>query len=256
MAGGRDAGGEEEIDDEDSERAKACGIGGAGRRAVLWAVQAGVAAESTLRVALVVGNGGYDPANIVRLDNPVNDARLMAATLERVGFEVSLVTDAGQDAMRRAIKAFGRRLRGAGASAVGLFYYAGHGVEAGGSNYLIPVGADVESAMDLQSDAVPAQWVLSRMEAAGNRLNMVILDACRNNPYAGQVRGSGGRGLARMDAPSGSLIAYSAGPGQVAADGEGENSPYTLALAEALVEPGMKVEEVFKRVRVRVLFRT
>ena len=203
------------------------------------------------RVALVVGNGGYDPANIVRLANPVNDARLMASALERVGFEVSLVTDAGQDAMRRAIKAFGKRLRGAGASAVGLFYYAGHGVEAGGSNYLIPIGAEVESAMDLQSDAVPAQWVLSRMEAAGNRLNMVILDACRNNPYAGRVRG-GGRGLARMDAPSGSLIAYSAGPGQVADDGEGEHSPYTRALAEALVEPGVKVEEVFKRVRVRV----
>ena len=215
--------------------------------AALWAVQAGAAS----RVALVVGNGGYDPANIARLDNPVNDARLMAGALERVGFEVSLVTDAGQDAMRRAIKAFGKRLRGAGAAAVGLFYYAGHGVEADGSNYLIPIGAEVESAMDLQSDAVPAQWVLSRMEAAGNRLNMVILDACRNNPYAGRVRG-GARGLARMDAPSGSLIAYSAAPGQVAADGEGENSPYTAALAEALAEPGMKVEEVFKRVRVRV----
>ena len=215
--------------------------------ATLWAVQAGAAP----RVALVVGNGGYDPANIVRLDNPVNDARLMAGTLERVGFEVSLVTDAGQDAMRRAIKAFGKRLRGAGPAAVGLFYYAGHGVEAAGSNYLIPIGAEVESTMDLQSDAVPAQWVLSRMEAAGNRLNMVILDACRNNPYAGRVRG-GDRGLARMDAPSGSLIAYSAAPGQAAVDGEGENSPYTLALAEALVEPGMKVEEVFKRVRVRV----
>ena len=215
--------------------------------AALWAVQA----DAAPRVALVVGNGGYDPANIARLANPVNDARLMASALERVGFDVSLVTDAGQDAMRRAIKAFGKRLRGAGDTAVGLFYYAGHGVETGGSNYLIPIGAEVESAMDLQSDAVPAQWVLSRMEAAGNRLNMVILDACRNNPYAGRVRG-GGRGLARMDAPSGSLIAYSAAPGQVAADGEGENSPYTLALAEALVEPGMKVEEMFKRVRVRV----
>ena len=131
------------------------------------------------RVALVVGNGGYDPANISRLDNPVNDARLLARTLERVDFEVSLVTDAEQDAMKRAIKAFGKRLRAAGRDAVGLFYYAGHGVESGGSNYLIPLGAEVESAMDLASDAVPAQWVLSRMEAAGNRLNMVILEARR-----------------------------------------------------------------------------
>ena len=220
---------------------------------VLWSAIAGAAAHATSRVALVVGNGGYDPTNISRLDNPVGDARLMAKTLETVGFEVSLVTDAGQDAMKRAIKAFGKRLRGSGENAVGLFYYAGHGVEADGDNYLIPLGAEVESATDLASDAVPAQWVLSRMEEAGNRLNIVILDACRNNPYEGRVRSGGrGRGLARIDAPSGSYIAYSAAPGQVAADGEGENSPYTLALAAALVEPGLKVEDVFKRVRVRV----
>ena len=220
--------------------------------AVLWPALAGPALAGDLqRVALVVGNGGYDPANISRLANPENDARLMARTLEKVGFKVVLETDAGQDAMRRAIKAFGKRLRGAGENAVGLFYYAGHGVESGGSNYLIPLGAEVESEMDLASDAVPAQWVLSRMEAAGNRLNMVILDACRNNPYTGRVRG-GARGLARMDAPSGSFIAYSAAPGKTATDGDGENSPYALALAAALNEPGLTVENVFKRVRVRV----
>ena len=207
--------------------------------------------DTAPRVALVVGNGGYDPSNITRLANPVNDARLMAATLETVGFEVTLETDAGQDAMKRAIKAFGRRLRAAGSEAVGLFYYAGHGVEVGGSNYLIPLGARVESVTDFASDTVPAQWVVSRMKEARNRLNMVILDACRNNPYAGSVRGPG-RGLARIDGASGSLIAYSAGPGEVANDGEGKNSPYTLALTAALVEPGLKVEEVFKRVRVRV----
>ena len=218
--------------------------------AVLSLASAGIA-HSAPRVALVVGNGGYDPRNITRLDNPVNDARLMEATLKSVGFEVVLATDAGQDEMKGAIKAFGRRLREAGRDAVGLFYYAGHGVEAGGNNYLIPLGAEVESATDLQTDTVPAQWVLSRMEDAGNRLNLVILDACRNNPYAGRVRG-GGRGLVRMDAPSGSLIAYSAAPGKEADDGEGENSPYTLALAGALVEPGLKVEDVFKRVRARV----
>ena len=210
------------------------------------------AAHGASRVALVVGNGGYDPGNISRLANPVNDAGLMATTLESLGFEVSLVTDAGQDAMKQAIKAFGKSLGRAGSDAVGLFYYAGHGVETDGSNYLIPLGASVESAMDLASDAVPAQWVLSRMEAAGNRLNMVILDACRNNPYKSRFR-SGSRGLARIDAPSGSLIAYSAAPGQAAADGEeGEHSPYTLALAAALVEPGLKLEDVFKQVRVRV----
>ena len=229
------------------------GVAASAVRAVVAVLSLALAsvAHCAPRVALVVGNGGYDPSNVTRLANPVNDARLMAAALETVGFEVTLETDAGQEAMKRAIKAFGRRLRAAGSDAVGLFYYAGHGVEAGGSNYLIPLGAEVESAMDLASDAVPAQWVLSQMEAAGNRLNMVILDACRNNPYAGGVRG-GGRGLTRMVAPSGALIAYSAAPGQVADDGEGENSPYTQALAGALVEPGLKVEDVFKRVRVRV----
>ena len=206
------------------------------------------------RVALVVGNGGYDPVNISRLDNPVNDARLMAKTLETVGFDVSLVTDADRDAMNQAIEMFGKRLKREGKDAVGLFYYAGHGVEWGGRNYLIPLGAQIDSAMEFQGDAVPAQWVVSWMEAAGNRLNLLILDACRNNPY-GDTRGSD-RGLARMDAPSGSLIAYSAGPGKAANDGEGANSPYTSALAEVLIEPGLKVEDVFKRVRVRVEIKT
>ena len=133
---------------------------------------------------------------------------------------------------------------------MGLFYYAGHGVEAGGANYLIPLGADIDSERGFSRHAVSAQEVLSWMEGAGNRLNLVILDACRDNPYGGK-RG-GVRGLGRMDAPSGSLIAYSAGPGETADDGDGANSPYTLALAETLVEPGLKVEDVFKRVRDRV----
>ena len=207
-------------------------------------------AWSAERLALVVGNGGYDPANIPRLDNPVSDARLMAKALESADFEVSLVTDADRDAMYEAIDGFGARLRSAGKNAVGLFYYAGHGVEAGGANYLIPLGADIDSERGFSRHAVSAQEVLSWMEGAGNRLNLVILDACRDNPYGGK-RG-GARGLGRMDAPSGSLIAYSAAPGETADDGDGANSPYTLALAETLVEPGLKVEDVFKRVRIRV----
>ena len=202
------------------------------------------------RVALVVGNAGYGAGNIPALANPVNDAKLMATALEKSGFEVRLVTDADQAAMRTAIEAFGERLEQAGGDAVGLFYYAGHGVEVRGHNYLIPIGAEIERAVEFQTDAVPAAWVLSWMEAAGNRLNMVILDACRNNPF-GRQRG-GSQGLAQMDAPSGTLIAYSAAPGQVAVDGKGENSPYTSALAQTLTEPGLKVEDVFKRVRVTV----
>ena len=217
---------------------------------VLWLALAGAAADAAPRVALVVGNGGYDPANITRLDNPVNDARLMASTLETVGFEVSLVTDADRESMNEAIEEFGRRLKVEGRDAVGLFYYAGHGVEAKGRNYLIPLGAEIGSELEFQSSAVRAQYVLDWMEHAGNRLNMLILDACRDNPYGGKRGGK--RGLERMDAPSGSLIAYAAGPGKTATDGDGENSPYTLALAQTLVEPGLKVEEVFKRVRIRV----
>ena len=154
--------------------------------AVAWSAPAGAAMDSPSRVALVVGNGGYDPANVSRLDNPVNDARLMARTLETVGFEVSLVTDADREAMEEAVEGFGKRLQDAGTDAVGLFYYAGHGVETGGINYLIPIGARIRSALEFQRRAVPAQYVLSWMEDAGNRLNMLILDACRDNPYGGK----------------------------------------------------------------------
>ena len=207
------------------------------------------AAPASERVALVVGNGGY--ARISTLANPVNDAALMARTLDGLGFEVSLVVDADREAMNRSIKAFGRRLARGGDDTVGLFYYAGHGVEADGRNYLIPLNAEIASETELKSDAVPAEWVLSWMEEAGNRLNLVILDACRNNPYGDRFR-SARRGLGRVDAPSGSLIAYSAAPGKVATDGKGENSPYTAALAMAMQEPGLKIEDAFKRVRLAV----
>ncbi len=213
----------------------------------LWPAASDAAVE---RVALVVGNGGYDPRHIPPLPNPPNDAQLMAGALEAVGFDVRLVIDSDIAGMRAEIEDFGKRLRRAGGDAVGLFYYAGHGVESRGANYLIPVGAEIESAVEFEIDAVPARWVLAFMEAAGNRLNIVILDACRNNPF-GTGRGAP-QGLASMDAPSGSLIAYSAAPGQAATDGAGDNSPYTAALATRLAEPGLKLEDVFKRVRVAV----
>ena len=148
------------------------------------------------RVALVVGNGGYAEANIPPLDNPVNDAGVMARALETAGFDVRLVTEADQATMKAAIEAFGKQLVQAGQDSVGLFYYAGHGVEVRENNYLIPIGAQIESEVEFKTDAVPTEWVLSWMEAAGNRLNMVILDACRNNPYGGRYRGGVG-GLRR-----------------------------------------------------------
>ena len=215
--------------------------------------EADASADSESRIALVVGNGNYDPSVVSRLENPVNDAQLMARTLEYVGFDVSLLTDGKRNTIERAVAEFGTRLKEAGRDAVGLFYYAGHGVERSGQNYLIPLGASIESPLHLAREAVPAQYVLDWMEHAGNRLNIVILDACRNNPYerTRSVPGASTRGLAPMKGPSGTLIAYSAGPGEAAADGIG-NSPYTQALAEEIVEPGLQLEEVFKRVRVRV----
>ena len=203
-------------------------------------------AMAETRVALVIGNSDY--RLIPRLANPTNDAALMSKTLEEVGFEVIAETNADRRTMARAIKTFGKTLRSAGPETVGLFFYAGHGVQAGGANYLLPLKATVEDEADLEIEAVSAQWVLSQMESAGNALNMVILDACRNNPYRGTFR-SATRGLVRMDAPSGSLVAYSAGPGKVAHDGIGRNSPYTAALAAAMTEPGLDIEDVFKTVR-------
>jgi len=201
------------------------------------------------RVALVIGNSGY--SLISPLTNPKNDAELMAATLKNLGFEVHMSTDADRRAMGRAVRSFGKALRRAGKDAIGLFYYAGHGIQARGVNYLVPLGAEIEGVADLEVETLSASNVLAQMDEAGNALNLVILDACRNNPFKGKVR-SAGRGLARISAASGTLIAFAAGPGQVAADGEGKNSPYTSALAKTMRQPGLTVEQMFKRVRVQV----
>jgi uncharacterized caspase-like protein len=204
------------------------------------------ARDSGRRLALVIGNGAYREAP--KLGNPVNDARDMAAALERVGFTVTLLTDAAHRRMEEAIDAFGLALR---PEDVGLFYYSGHGVQVRGENYLIPVDANPKRATVLKFEAVNAARVLGMMEAAGNRLNLVILDACRNNPFKGFTKGLD-PGLARMDAPSGTLLAYATAPGQVAEDGAGRNSPYTAALLRHLPTPALKVEDVFKRVRTDV----
>ena len=201
------------------------------------------------RVALVIGNGAY--REVPPLTNPVNDARLISATLQGIGFEVIEVFDADQATMKRAIQTFGGRLEQYGRDGVGLFYYAGHGVQAGGRNYLIPVTAHIERESDLEIEAVAADWVLSQMDYARSRLNLVILDACRNNPFGRGFRAVV-RGLARMDAPTGTLIAYSTAPGDVAADGNGRNSPYSESLARAMMVDGIPVEQTFKQVRLSV----
>jgi hypothetical protein len=197
------------------------------------------------RIALVVGNSGYASAPLI---NPANDAALIATTLTELGFQVQLQKESDQKAMKRAIQDFGAALEQGGADTVGLFYYAGHGVQLGGRNYLIPVGANIARDADVELEAVSADWVLEQMRYARNRLNFVILDACRNNPFARSFR-SAGTGLAKMDAPAGVLIAYSTAPGDVAADGVGRNSPYTEALSRAMRESGEPAELMFKQTR-------
>ncbi len=204
------------------------------------------------RIALVIGNGAYAD---VRLRNPVNDSRLMAATLRTLGFEVRDHADLDQKGMKRAIRDFADTLQAAGERAVGLFYYAGHAVQVAGRNYLIPIGAAIDRESDVDIEAVSADTVLVAMEFARNGLNIVILDACRDNPYKRRFR-SATRGLARMNAPQGTLIAYATAPGNVAADGDGTNSPYTAALVEAMRLPAVPVELMFKRVRQRVMAGT
>jgi uncharacterized caspase-like protein len=209
------------------------------------------AAASEPRIALVIGNSEYGPA-IGKLKNPANDAKLMAETLKGLGFSVELVLNADQKAMKRAVKSFGAKLRDAGSEATGLFYYAGHGVQVEGTNFLLPVGAEIEAEADVEIESIAADDVMTQMQSAGNAVNLVFLDACRNNPLARTSR-SATRGLARLDAPRGSFVGYSTAPGDVAADGDGANSPYALALVQELKTPGISIEEAHRNVRAKVL---
>ncbi|MEC8942070.1 MAG: caspase family protein, partial [Verrucomicrobiota bacterium] len=177
------------------------------------------------------------------------DATSMTRSLQALGFSVTTLTDSSQRAMDQAIRKFGKTLRNQGG--VGLFYYAGHGMQVDGENFLLPVGIDPSTEADVRYDAVPVGKLLGQMEAAGNGMNIVILDACRNNPFARSFR-SASKGLAQVSAPTGTFISYATGPGKVAADGEGENGLFTEKLVAHLSTPGLKLEEVFKRVRVDV----
>lgn len=197
------------------------------------------------RLALVIGNSAYPNAP---LKNPVNDAQDIAAALRALGFEVISRENVNQNDMKRAIREFGEKIRGA---AVGLFYYAGHGVQVNGENYLVPVDAKVESEQDVEYECVKAGFALAQMDAARNSMNIVILDACRNNPFARSFR-SESKGLAQMDAPSGTLIAYATAPGSVASDGSGRNGLYTQELLKQMRTSGLGIEDVFKRVRISV----
>lgn len=194
------------------------------------------------RIALVIGNADYPGA---MLANPVNDARGIADRLTALRFSVTRLENASQDQMYEAIRSFGDQLRGGG---VGLFYYAGHALQVRGRNYLLPVRARIEREDEIIYRTVDTGQVLDKMESARNRVNIVFLDACRNNPFGREFR-SVAPGLAVVDAPYNTLIAFATAPGAVASDGGGSNGLYTQHLLQAMAEPGVGLEDLFKKVR-------
>jgi formylglycine-generating enzyme required for sulfatase activity/uncharacterized caspase-like protein len=215
------------------------------------------------RVALVVGNSAY--RNVTRLDNPANDAKLLSETLRSLGFTLvggGAQLDLDKASFDRTVQAFGAQLAGAD---VGLFYYAGHGVQVRGENYLIPVDANPTKEADVDFQMLDTNLVLRQMEGAGTRLNIVILDACRNNPFGGRglavgraqdgdntrMRAATG-GLAQMQAPEGTLISFATQPGNVAQDGADGNSPYARALADTIRKPGIGIFDAFNQVGLLV----
>jgi hypothetical protein len=212
---------------------------------VLRLTQPAKVAAAEQRVALVIGNGQYKDSPLL---NPVNDARAIGEALARAGFRVVQKENVGRAEMQLALRDFGDALKGGG---VGLFYFAGHGVQVKGRNFLIPIDASIEREDEVAYNGIDANQVLDKMEAASNRLNIVILDACRNNPFARSFR-SASAGLAQMEAPAGTFIAFATAPGSVASDGQGKNGLYTQHLLKAMLRPGVKIEDVFKDARVGV----
>lgn len=205
------------------------------------------------RLALVIGNGAYQQAGAT-LEDPPRDAELIATSLAQVGFEVTLCADLGREAMASAIKSFGEAVP---PDSVALFYYSGHGMQWDGFNWLVPVDAQLERSEDIELAAIRLDGVQRRLEGSGSRLNLLVLDACRNNPWANEGKSVGGKGLAETGSASiGTLVAFATAPGTLAYEGEGDHSPYTRALAEALLVPGRRIEDVFIETRVSVLEET
>ncbi len=216
-----------------------------------WVLSLAAAAHAAEppRLALVIGNAEY---RVGPLRNPVNDAKAMTAVLTEHGFSVIYRQNATKAEMEAAIAEFGEGLE---EGATGLFYFAGHGMQVQGRNFLIPVDAEIKSESRVRLTAIDVDVILDQMAAARSRINMMILDACRNNPFERSFRSTGG-GLAQINAPEGTLIAYATAPGKVAIDGTGTNGLYTEELVRAIRQPGQKVEDVFKAVRSNVSRRS
>jgi Caspase domain len=226
-----------------------CRLVAAAIAALLSLLSAGPATAEK-RIALVVGNSAYQ--NITRLDNPRNDATLVAETLSGLGFALiggRAQVDLDKAALDTDIQNFGQQIQGAD---VALFYYAGHGVQVNGSNYLVPVGANPTREADVDFQMVDINLVLRQMQGSGTKLNIVILDACRNNPFGARGLRSADGGLAQMRAPEGTLISYATQPGSVAQDGTDGHSPYTKALATTIKQAGLDIFQTFNQVGLAV----
>jgi len=194
------------------------------------------------RIALVVGNANYKTRP---LRNPRNDADDVSIALKASGFRVIDIRDGTIQQMRAGVRQFGDQLIN---NDVGLVYYSGHGVEVKGRNYFIPVNADIMREDEIADQGLDVSLILEKMNTAGKGVNILIVDACRDDPFGRSFR-STSRGLAQMDAPRGTIIAYATSPGKVASDGDGRNSPYTKNLVKAMQQPNKPIEQVFKEVR-------
>ncbi len=210
-------------------------------------------AQEEKRLALVIGNANYDKGE---LKNPVNDARLIASTLDSLDFDVILETDLDKGKFMKKVVEFGNKR---GDYDVGFVYYAGHGVQINGENYLLPTNQNFDEEWKIEEYAINVNRIMKYLTAVSDQVNILILDACRNNPWEGSFRsvsvGDQG-GLAKMQAPTGSLIAFSTGPGRVAADGDGENSVYTTSLSKNMLIEDTSIDQVFRNVRAEVLAET
>jgi len=213
-------------------------------------LSAALPAQAEKRIALVIGNGNYEKSGW-ELANPVPDAKRISGILDNLGFETTLVTDGTLSEMVGAFASHGKKLKDAGPDTIGLIYYAGHGTQAKGENYLIPVDATAGTQLLMEFQAPKLNQALSFLEEAGNNVNIVILDACRDNPLPAGTR-SISQGLASVQRANGLLISFSTEPGNVALDGGGSHSPFAQALSEVLPNDGLIVEQVFKRVASQV----
>lgn len=213
----------------------------------LGALAASAQANAPLdvRIALVIGNSAYSGS--AALANPANDAKAMSEQLRKLGFQVLELRDGSRSQMTEAIDDVRKRLQGKGG--VGMLYYAGHGVQIDWRNYMVPVDARPRSQTEVVAQAVDVDTVINAFKQAGNRVNILVLDACRNNPFEGTASV---KGLAQIDAVPGTFLAYATAPGNIADDGDGSNGLYTSYLLQELAKPTARIEDVFKRVRLQV----